>query len=389
MMGPEQELAALRAELAQVKEHRDALWSLIEAAPIAFITLDGEGRVDTWNAHAERLFGWSRQEAVGNLVPFVSPQNMGEFLSRHKAQQDSDQPINELEVRRKRKDGSLIDISVSTSLIRDDGEVKQIIGAIADISERKEAQRQLEELNHTLEERVERRTEELQRALADLESFSYSVSHDLRSPIRAIAGYAQVLEEDFEAQLGEDGMGYLGRILKGTERMASLIDDLLHFARTSRQPLNCRLCDMNELVAEICQELRAVYATAEIVVPDLPPVHGDPNLLRQVWANLIGNALKYSRKRPDSRVEVSAQAGPEEVTYQVKDNGVGFDMRHASKLFEVFKRLHRTEEFEGSGVGLAIVARVLQRHGGSVRGQSVLGQGSTFTFTLPTEGPNA
>ena len=386
MNGPEQELAALRAELAQVREHRDALRSLIEAAPIAFITLDGAGRVHTWNAHAERVFGWTAEEALGHLVPFVSAPNMEEFLARHRSQLSRDEPISELEVRRKRKDGELVDISVSTSLIHEDGEVKQIIGAIADISGRKEAHRQLEELNHTLEARVAQRTEELERALADLESFSYSVSHDLRSPIRAIAGYAQVLEEDFESQLGADGMGYLSRILKGTERMSQLIDDLLHFAKTSRQPLHHRVCEMKELAQEVSQEIQLCYPQAEVHISDLPRVEGDPNLLRQVWANLIGNALKYSRKSPHSRVEVSAQAGPEEITYQVKDNGVGFDMRHASKLFEVFKRLHRAEEFEGSGVGLAIVARVIQRHGGRIWGESVLGEGSTFRFTLPVHG---
>ncbi len=385
---PRVEPLSLEQELAQVREHRDALLALIEAAPIAFITLDAEGSVQTWNAHAERIFGWSPQEALGQRVPFVAAEHLGEFLSRHQAQLYSDRPVHELEVRRARKDGSQVDVSVSTSLIHEDGKVRFIIGALADITQRKEAQRQLQELNQTLESRVAERTAELQQAVSDLESFSYSVSHDLRSPLRAIAGYAQVLEEDFAEALGDEGLGYLQRIFKGTQRMSRLIDDLLQFAKTTRQPLHRQEVCMQTLVRECLEELQICYHLAQVEVGELPVVQGDPGLLRQVWANLLSNALKYSSHAQPSRVWVSAHETAEDFCFEVKDNGVGFDMRHAANLFKVFQRLHRAEEFEGTGVGLAIVARVVQRHGGNIGADSQPGQGSRFTFSLPRQPAN-
>jgi len=373
----------LKAQLARVTEHRDALLAVIEAAPTAIITLDNRGVVKTWNTHSQRIFGWSQGEALGNLVPFVSPQNLKEFLDSHQRQLEDDLPIVEHEVRRKRKDGSLVDISVSTSLLREHGKVVQIIGAIADITQRKQAQRELSELNQTLEAKVEERTQELQQAVSDLESFSYSVSHDLRSPLRAIAGYAQVLEEDFSESLGDEGLSFLNRILRSTQRMSQLIDDLLHFSKTTRQPLHCQTTDMQHLVMDCLEELRATYPGASVHVDPLPAAQGDCGLLRQVWTNLLSNALKYSSKQEKSEVWVTASQDQDCLTYRVRDNGVGFDMRHSSKLFAVFQRLHRADEFEGTGVGLAIVGRVIHRHGGQMGVESTPGQGTTFSFTLP------
>lgn len=376
-------METIEEQLARIRDHRDALLAVIEAAPTAIITLDNQGLVRTWNAHAQRIFGWTPEEALGRRVPFVPEDRLSEFLERHHQQLESDLPIVEHEVSRRRKDGSLVEISVSTSLLREGGKVKQIIGAIADITQRKQAERALQELNQTLEARVDERTRELQVALADLESFSYSVSHDLRSPLRAIAGYAQVLEEDFGESLGEEGMGFLQRILRSSQRMSQLIDDLLHFARTSRQPLSLQPTSMQQLVEDCLEELRPTYPQAEITVEPLPAAQGDAGLLRQVWTNLISNALKYSSKSTPSRIQIRAHSGNDRLCYEVEDNGVGFDMRHASKLFGVFQRLHRADEFEGTGVGLAIVARVVQRHGGQMQVESQPGVSTRFGFSLP------
>lgn len=367
----------LESLLDCITGHRDALLHLVEAAPVAIVTLNTEGLVTSWNPMAERIFGWSAQEAIGGVVPFVPQDQFVHFIKLHEQQLDTDEPIQEVEVQRSKKDGSAIDIRVSTALMRSSGKVQQVIGAIADITERKNAERALQELNQTLEQKVEDRTEELREAVADLESFTYSISHDLRSPLRAISGYTQAIQEDYDEALDEEGQDYLNRVLRNTQRMSQLIDDLLDFSRTSRKSLHLTTTDMKALAREVADEL-SEDREVEVVVEDLPPAKVDPSLFRQVFVNLISNGIKYSSKEGQSRVVV----GYQDSAYFVRDNGVGFDMQFAHKLFGVFSRLHRDSEFEGTGVGLAIVARVLSRHGGRVWAEAELGQGATFYFTL-------
>jgi signal transduction histidine kinase len=235
-----------------------------------------------------------------------------------------------------------------------------------------------------LEERVLERTAELEATNKELESFSYSVSHDLRAPLRAVDGYARMLEEDHAARLDEEGRRLLGVVRSSSLRMGQLIDDLLAFSRLGRQQPARRPLDMAQLAREVAGELGP--GGERVQVGALPAANADPALIRQVWSNLIGNALKYSGKRSDSRVEVGGQEDPEESVYWVRDNGVGFDPRYAAKLFGVFQRLHKAEEFPGTGVGLAIVQRVVTRHGGRVWAESKLGEGACFYFSLPREG---
>ena len=233
-----------------------------------------------------------------------------------------------------------------------------------------------------LESRVRERTAELQAANQELESFSYSVSHDLRAPLRAVDGYARMLEEDYRERLDEEGRRLLRVVRDSSARMGRLIDDLLAFSRLSRQQPAARRVEMAALVAEAAAEARGESRAALDLAP-LPDADADRAMLKQVWLNLIGNAFKYSAKRADARVEIGARQEIGEVVYWVRDNGVGFDMRYAAKLYGVFQRLHRAEEFPGTGVGLAIVQRVVSRHGGRVWAESKLGEGACFYFSLP------
>jgi light-regulated signal transduction histidine kinase (bacteriophytochrome) len=231
------------------------------------------------------------------------------------------------------------------------------------------------------------RADQLKAANKELEAFSYSVSHDLRAPLRAINGFAGIVLEDFSAQLPEEGHRHLERVRNGGQRMGELIDDLLAFSRLSRQPLDRRRVDTARLVQEVLTELNPLenHRQIELRVGELPFSHGDPALLKQVWVNLLANAFKYSRSRAPAVVEIGCEQKNGEAIFFVRDNGVGFDMQYAGKLFGVFQRLHRPDEFEGTGVGLAIVQRVLHRHGGRAWAESAPDRGATFYFTIEGE----
>jgi light-regulated signal transduction histidine kinase (bacteriophytochrome) len=231
-----------------------------------------------------------------------------------------------------------------------------------------------------LEGKVRERTAALEAANRELESFSYSVSHDLRAPLRAIDGYARMLDEDYAGRLDAEAQRLIGVVRANARKMGQLIDDLLAFSRLGRQAAVSVPLDMTRLARETADELRGERV---VHCAELPSTHGDAALLKQVWSNLIGNALKYSGKKADARVEVGAREAPGEHVYWVRDNGAGFDMRYADKLFGVFQRLHRADEFEGTGVGLAIVQRIVTRHGGRVWAEGRPGEGACFYFALP------
>jgi len=251
-----------------------------------------------------------------------------------------------------------------------------------DVSQRKEAERQMQSLNLLLERRVWERTQQLEIANQELEAFSYSVSHDLRTPLRAIEGFSRVLSQNFAPHLPDDGQRYLKGVRKASQQMALLIDDLLRFSQVTRHELQLRSVHTSALVVEVLEDLVGDSGAAEVFVEELPDCRADLGLLRQVWSNLLSNALKYSRQRPSPKIHVGARVEGAEVIYFVADNGSGFDMRYAAKLFGVFQRLHRAEEFEGTGVGLALVERIIRRHGGQVWAESRLDQGATFFFKL-------
>jgi len=226
---------------------------------------------------------------------------------------------------------------------------------------------------------------QLESSNQELESFSYSVSHDLRAPLRVIDGFSLALLEDYGPSLPTEGQNLLARVRQQAQRMAQLIEDLLEFSRLGRKPLDVTSVDLAALVQAVVQELQQANAdrTVAVTVALLPPAMGDRALLRQVLTNLIGNAFKFTRQRPDARVEIGSRDDNGERVYYVSDNGAGFDMQYASKLFGVFQRLHPAADFEGTGVGLALVQRIILRHGGRVWGKGQVNEGATFQFTLP------
>jgi signal transduction histidine kinase/response regulator of citrate/malate metabolism len=244
----------------------------------------------------------------------------------------------------------------------------------------------LEDLNDTLETRVVQRTDKMRSAIKELESFSYSISHDLRAPLRAISSFSQVLDEESEESLSETHREYLGHIIRGAQEMSELIDDLLNFSRMGRLPLNYSLIDLEGLVNEVIQELTLSIDDQEIsfLVHSLPKCQGDKALVRQILVNLIWNAIKYSKNQLKTIIEIGSNQNDDLIEYWVKDNGVGFDMAFADKLFGVFQRLHSGDDFDGTGVGLAIVKRIVDRHGGSVKAHAEVDKGATFYFSLPS-----
>jgi two-component system sensor histidine kinase/response regulator len=229
---------------------------------------------------------------------------------------------------------------------------------------------------------LENKNEELEYSNGELESFSYSVSHDLRAPLRALLGYSEILWEDYHAALDEEGRELIGKIRKGGLRMERLIEDLLVFSKMGRRELSMTEVNMKQLVEKAVEDFPDT--TANISIGPLPMIQGDSSLLQQVWINLVSNAVKYSSGKPEPRIEIRATTEGNTVTYSVKDNGAGFNMKYADKLFGVFQRLHG-KEFEGTGIGLATAQRIIKKHGGKIWAEAKENEGATFFFSLPTK----
>ena len=346
----------------------------------------------------------SVQQLRGYTVREVQEQSIDEVLTPESAERvaamlppeiaaleagDETARINVTEVDQPRKDGSVVATEVTTTLLTNaDGRVDRVLGVSRDISERRQAEAKIRALNESLEARVHERTAQLESAIAELEAFSYSVSHDLRAPLRAINGYATILAEDHAGDIGADGMRCCDNIIGNTRRMGQLIDDLLSFSRLGRSRLAWEPIDMAALAHSAYGEVATEGQRGQVsfTVGRLAPATGDPTLLRQVWANLLSNALKFTSDADGPSIVVGGRQADGEAVYTVSDNGRGFDMDHAGKLFEVFEHLHGGE-FEGSGIGLAIVRRAVEAHGGRVWAESAPGEGATFSFALPTGRP--
>jgi PAS domain S-box-containing protein len=395
---------AIRSDIARREQVEDALraseaqlQTIVENLDEGVVVSDLDGRLLTWNRAALTLHGFSKTEQarrslseLGNAFELSSLEGvsipmenwpLARILRGEKLQN------LELRVRRLGSDSQSI-FNYGGTLVRDaTGQARMAIVTIDDITDRKSAEHEIRQLNVELEERVKRRTADLEAANNELEAFSYSVSHDLRAPLRAVDGFSQAVLEDYGPQLPDEGRRYLATIRAGAQRMGALIDDLLTFSRLSRLPLHKQPVDMGKLVRDTLTELDSETKGRKIdmQIMDLPASHGDPALLKQVWMNLVSNALKYTRKRDRAIVEIGCARDNGEKVYFVRDNGTGFDMQYAHKLFGVFQRLHRADEFDGTGVGLAIVQRVVHRHGGRVWTDAAIDSGATFYFTLNGE----
>jgi PAS domain S-box-containing protein len=282
-----------------------------------------------------------------------------------------------------RKNGSVVEVEIAASAI-DYGGKRVICAAIRDITERKRAEEEIRALNEQLEDRVRRRTTQLRAANKELEAFAYSVSHDLRGPLRGMAGFSQVLLEDYGGELDETGKDYLRRIRDAGERMGDLIDDLLFLSSVSRREMRREKVDLSALARDVAEDLRRKEPErrARFAIAEGLSVEGDVGLLRVVMENLLGNAWKFTSKEPEALIEFGVLEPDGEPVYYVRDNGVGFDEGYVEKIFGPFQRLHGEDQFEGTGVGLATVDRIVRRHGGNLWAEGEVGRGATFYFTL-------
>lgn len=284
------------------------------------------------------------------------------------------------ELKNRAKDGThyWVDTTI-VPFLGEQGKPHQYVAIRADITQRKQAEEEIMILNEELEKRVRERTEEM-------ESFSYSVSHDLRAPLRAINGYANILEEDYNDRLDEEGKRLLKEVQQNARKMGVLIDDLLAFSRLGRKEIERSAIDMNRLAKQAIKETElASRHHASIKLWPLLPAKGDPALLQNVLNNLVSNAVKYSGKNEKPFIEIRSKRGNGELIYSVKDNGVGFDMQYEGKLFGLFQRLHSADEFPGTGVGLAMAKRIISKHKGRIWAQGKLNEGATFYFSLPDD----
>ncbi|HLX72880.1 MAG TPA: PAS domain S-box protein [Verrucomicrobiae bacterium] len=378
---------AFNEMLTRIEQHAITnafLLAIVESSDDAIIGKDLTGKVVSWNAGAQRMFGYDAAEMVGSPIErLLAPDRPDE--ERHILENAKRGEKRIYETVRVRKDGTLVDLSLAVSPIRDaQGEIVGVSSIARDISERKRAEEQILRLNAELEHRVQVRTAELTAANQELEAFTYSVAHDLRAPLRHIDAFTRILQEDFAGSFPPEAAELLETIRHGSENMSRLVNDLLDLARVGRQELKKERISLNLIIDEVIAEMARETKDRQIdwQISRLPSVEGDPGLLKQVFANLLSNAAKYTRPRDKAVVEIGLQTVNGRRAIFVRDNGVGFNMKYATKLFGVFQRLHRPEEFEGTGVGLAIVERVVKRHGGHAWAESDGSHGATFYFTL-------
>ena len=393
-------LDALGKRDVELRASEERYRSLIEKVQAAIVVHDGQGRVLDSNPLARELLGLTEDALVGRLLVDPGWQLLNEdgspmVVADYPASRvlASGRPLRDyvVGIRRPGREDITWTLVNAEPEYDDAGAIERLVVSFVDITDRKRAEEESRTLNLELEQRVVERTRDLQQANEELESFSYTVSHDLRSPLRAISGFTSLLERGYGPALDDEGRRLLGVVIASTANMDTLIDGLLGLSRVGRAALGREVVDMDALVRSVAAELsaREPARSISIAIDVLPAVTGDPRVLRQVFDNLIANALKFTRPRAETRIEVRADEGPDEVVYSVRDNGVGFDPAFADKLFGVFQRLHPAAEFEGTGIGLATVSRIVTRHGGRVWAESVPDSGATFFVALPKDAPVA
>ena len=382
--------SALHSANEALRESEERLNFALRKSRTGGWELDLEGRSIKRTMEHDRIFGyksllpqWTYDMFLEHVLPEDRPEVDRRFRKAIKTKREWS-----FECRIRRVDGEERWVWGVCEYQRDGaGQKESMAGIIQDITDRKRAEEEILELNASLEERVRERTSQLAAANKELEAFSYSVSHDLRAPLRAVDGFSRMVLEDYSERLDAEGQRMLGVIRSESQRMGRLIDDLLAFSRLGRQEMELLPIDMREMARAVFNELAALEPSERKLKLDLrplPTVRGTQMMIRQVWVNLIGNAIKFTKGRETGEIEIGARTGEDGVpVFYIKDNGAGFDMRFADKLFGVFQRLHSAEEFPGTGVGLALVQRIVQRHGGRVWAEGEVDHGATFYFTIP------
>ena len=373
----------------QAEEELRKQAELLSLAHDAIIVRDPESRITFWNPGAEKTYGWTAAEAIGKVThellqtTFPGPFDQINAMLLRTGRWEG-------ELIHTKRDGTRVVVASRWSLRRDEhGAPAAILEINRDVTERKQAEEEIRKLNEELEQRVIERTGELQAVNKELEAFAYSVSHDLRAPVRHIAGFTELLQKHAEAVLDEKSRHNINTILDSANRMGTLVDDLLAFSRIGRIETQNTTVDLSQILKGIIGEFAPDTQGRKVVwrIGDLPKCYGDPAMLRLVFTNLVSNALKFTRTREPAEIEIDTlNHSPAEVVVFVKDNGVGFDMRYKDKLFGVFQRLHSHEAFDGTGIGLATVQRIVHRHGGKVWPESSVDHGATFYVALPKPG---
>jgi PAS domain S-box-containing protein len=371
-----------------LRRSQEQLGGIIGSAMDAIITVDEEQRIVLFNAAAERMFLFPSGEAIGQPLNRFMPERFRSGLKSHT--QDlgrTNVTIDSLGalalIFGLRSDGEEFPIEASISQLESDGKFYTVI--LRDITDRKRAEDEVLRLNEDLERRVIERTNELRAANKELEAFSYSVSHDLRAPLRHINGFSQTMLEDYGDKLDDEGKGHLHNMYTASQEMSQLIDDILQLARVTRGEMKREVVDLSNLANVALAELQKGDPARKVVVnvQEQLLAHGDKRLLQIVLNNLLGNAWKFTSKREQAEITFGRERKDGETVYFIRDNGAGFDMAYVDKLFGAFQRLHLTGEFPGTGIGLATVQRVINRHGGRVWAEGKVNEGATLYFSLP------
>jgi PAS domain S-box-containing protein len=358
--------------------------SLIEASLDPLVTISPEGKITDVNEATEVATGIDRGHLIDSDFSdyFTEPDRAREGYQQVLAEG----LVRDYPLALRHTSGQVMDVLYNATIYKNEaGQVQGVFAAARDVTERKRAEEEIRKLNEELEQRVRERTAQLEATNQELEAFSYSVSHDLRSPLRAIEGFSRILAEGHAAYLDAEGLRLLKVVQENTQLMGQLIDDLLALSRLGRQDLRIMDLDLAGLAKSVWRTLQAQNPgrTWNFTLKPLPAARGDLGLIRQVLVNLLDNAVKYTGPKKIGEIEVGGYTEGREAIYFVKDNGVGFNMKYADRLFGVFQTLHRRTEFKGTGVGLAIVQRIIHRHGGRVWAEGKVGEGATFYFSLP------
>ena len=376
-------------DITERKRGEEMFRLAVEAAPNAMVMVNGDGNIVLVNAQTEKLFGYRRDELIGKNVTILVPPKyrskypayLTEFMRRPRARtMGAGRDLYGL-----RKDGAEFPVEIGLNPIQTE-QGAWVLSAIVDITERKRAEEQIGLLNRDLERRVAERTAELIASNAELEAFSYSISHDLRAPLRQVAGFSRIIAEEYGPGLTPECERYLRMVQDGAEQMGHMVDDLLDLSRIGRQMVSRRPTPLGPVVDAALAVIQPDFQDRQVEwqIESLCSVEGDARLLKQVFVNLLSNALKFTRPRDRAFIQVGHTTVDEEPVIFVRDNGAGFNMKYAGKLFGVFQRLHKARDFEGNGVGLALVQRIIHKHGGRIWAEAAEDQGATFFFTIPT-----